>query len=51
MATREQVENALIKADEGSTSVYFHCIINAVDATTNPTFTANQLEFVFHIED
>lgn len=42
---------ALIKADEGSTSVYFHCIINAVDDSTNPTFTANQLEFVFHIED
>lgn len=41
---------ALIKADEGSTSVYFHCMINAVDATTNPTLTANQLEFIFHIE-
>tara|TARA_S200002703_G_C3797516_1_gene246292 strand:+ start:1246 stop:1779 length:534 start_codon:yes stop_codon:yes gene_type:complete len=41
----------LIKADEGSTSVYFHCILTAVDATTNPTFTANQLEFIFHIED
>jgi len=41
----------LIKADEGSTSIYFHCILTAVDATTNPTFTANQLEFIFHIED
>jgi len=39
-----------IKADEGSTSVYFHCMLTAVDATTNPTFTANQLEFIFHIE-
>tara|TARA_Y100001938_G_C7928024_1_gene347879 strand:- start:162 stop:692 length:531 start_codon:yes stop_codon:yes gene_type:complete len=39
-----------IKADEGSTSVYFHCILTAVNASTNPTFTANQLEFIFHIE-
>ena len=39
-----------LKAADGATSSYLHCHITAVDGSTNPTFTANQLEIILHIE-
>ena len=40
----------LLQAENDSTSVFVHCVIFNVNASTNPTYTANQLELVLHIE-
>ena len=44
------VNLTFIKAANGSTSSYLHCHLTAVDGSTNPTFTASQLEIILHIE-
>tara|TARA_R100000773_G_scaffold43720_1_gene42792 strand:- start:314 stop:844 length:531 start_codon:yes stop_codon:yes gene_type:complete len=41
----------LLQAEKDSTSVFVHCVIFNVNSGTNPTYTANQLELVLHIED
>ena len=47
----ENMDNlTFIKAANGSTSSYLHCHLTAVDGSTNPTFTASQLEIILHIE-
>jgi hypothetical protein len=46
----ENVDNlTYLKAADGSTSSYMHAVITSVDSTA-PTFTANQLEIILHIE-
>lgn len=39
-----------LKAAEGSTSAYMHCHLYAVNSETAPTYTANQLDIILHIE-
>ena len=39
-----------LKAAEGSTSAYMHCHIYTVNASANPTYTANQFDIILHIE-
>jgi len=39
-----------LKAAEGSTSAYMHCHLYAVHSGGAPTYTANQLDIILHIE-